>query len=360
MRRFPLALVFVTGLVLGAGAWETLENLQISTLSWGPAPEPRTRAHGTAYTVVSIGAAVEKEEPHAVAVRAWAPAPKITVLPRDGSVVDVTVANVPRRARLVAPPGVTERPGPGGRVVSGPGDRRWEFRYADPGDAFTFAVLGDTGASATFEHALRTAEALDLDFLMVVGDLTYHDSEVARLRALLRRPGLPVYLVRGNHDYATRARREFVGSLAPPFYAFAWGGAGFVVVDNGAELLPGLGAWSDQHEWLTRTLAGPLGAPVFAFMHKSPLRDEGERPWHAMWDRSYARRLARDFERSAVRMVFAGHRHAHGVQEQRGVLYVTSGEGRLPPSQHPVMAVLQVRSADAELRFVPIWPGRDP
>lgn len=355
-RGLRAALFLAAGLVLGAAGWEALENLSLVPFLWSSPPEPRGRARNGAYEVVSAGAAVVELGARAVTLRAWAPSMRAAVTPLQGAPITVTIQNLPRRARLGAAPGVSERVSGSDRVLSGPDAARWEFHYDLSRDDLRFAVVGDTGASRTFEQALRTAAGLEADFAVVVGDLAYSDRDIPRLRALLTAAPLPVYVGRGNHDYASGARRDFIGPLAPPYYAFAFGGAAFVVLDTGREFLPGLGVDSGQHEWLRRTLADPLGSPVFVFMHKPPLRRHPEAFGHAMWDRPYARALVRDFERAGVRMVFAGHLHEHDTWERRGVTYVITGEGKTPRAGRPQMAVVDVQAGIAHLRFVPIWP----
>jgi 3',5'-cyclic AMP phosphodiesterase CpdA len=335
-------------------AWEAGENVAVAPLVWGRMPEPGREVRTPTSVVRTVGAAVVGADGDRVTLRAWSPTPQVRVDP-GGAPPTVRLTNVPRRARWWASAGVRQEVDGSALLFRGPEDRPWAVSAAAGGRPCSFAVLGDTGASPTFAAALRRAADLGADFFVVVGDLLYHDAEVAPLLALLEASPLPVYFVRGNHDYASRARREALGRLAPAFYAFEWCEASFVMLDNGLERLPRTGAWSDQYEWLERTLLEPHGAPRFVFLHKSPLASPDERPWHAMWDRDYARRLARSFEEAGVHAVFAGHRHVHERRETGGVLYVTVGEGRAGRSRGPVMAVVRMTTADPDVEFVPVW-----
>ena len=350
-----LALVLGVGLAVGAAGWEVLERISVVPLGWLPDGGPASRAAAAGWEVASAGAGVVASAPAGPTLRAWAPSVRVSVTPRGERRVTVTLENIPARAGLVAPPWVTEQVSGTTRVVSGTAGARWEMRYERTGGDLRFAVVGDTGASDTFEEALRTAAGVGADFTVVVGDLAYTDGDVGRLRRLLARAPLAVYAIRGNHDYATGARRDFVQALTPPYFAFAFGGAAFVMLDTGREMLPGLGRDSDQHEWLQHTLASPMGSPVFVFMHKPPTAPAQEAVWHRMLDRSYARALVRDFEHAGVSMVFAGHLHRHLTWARNGVTYVVSGEGKVRPAAQPQMALVEVRAGEAAMHFVPIW-----
>jgi predicted phosphodiesterase len=353
----------VAALLLALLSWHAAQRLDPRASPATLVPALRTRMAADGYTVVGSGATPIGEQwrmARAVGVsfRAWTPTPRISVRPRPGTNVVVNVANVPRHARLVAPVGVTEQPvAETGRVLIGPTGEAWEFQYAQADPSLSFAILGDTGASATFQQALETARRLGAHFLIVVGDLVYADSELTTLGTILRDPPVPVYVVRGNHDVQTATRREFIGQLAPPFYSFVYGGAAFVMLDSERMLRAGRSTRSEQDRWLTQTLANHGGVPVFAFLHRPPLRFTLEPlPWYSWVDRSYPRRLARHFERARVRYVFAGHLHEHHMSVRRGVTYVITGEGKKPQADGPVMALVTTESSRADVRFVPIWP----
>ena len=110
-----------------------------------------------------------------------------------------------------------------------------------------------------------------------------------------------MYVVRGHHDYYTAVRREFLSVLGPSFYAFSYGGAGFILLDSGHELVPGVAIESVQYEWLRQTFLLPLGNPLLVATHAAPISLPGEKRRRQMLDSTHAARLVRDFEQAGAR-----------------------------------------------------------
>ena len=96
---------------------------------------------------------------------------------------------------------------------------------------------------------------------MTIGDIMYDDlSLYPRLNRIIGQIGLPWYNIGGNHDLnyespnAKYSRETFKRIYGPPYYAFEYGGALFLMLDN-----------VNYHLGLSRnwTPACPRVAPLF-------------------------------------------------------------------------------------------------
>jgi predicted phosphodiesterase len=356
VRRLARIAVIPAALVAGAAGFEALESLAVAPRFGVRAAGPDARAAMSEHVVTARGAGVVEVGHGSILLRAWAPAPAISILREGATPLTIRLLNVPGRVRLHEAADVVETTEGSSRLISIGGAGRRDLRYVAPSNGAAFAALGDTGSSDTFAQALRTATAIGCDFFLVLGDLFYRDEDVPLVRAVLERASLPVYVVRGHHDYYTARRRESLAALGPSFYAFSYGGAGFVVLDSGYDLVPGVAIESVQYEWLRRTFLLPLGNPLLVATHVSPISRAGEKARRRMLDSAHAARLVRDFEQAGARLVLAGHRHTNRLDVHHGVTYVTAGEGRVPREQHPAMAIVTVQGGEAQHEFVPIWP----
>jgi predicted phosphodiesterase len=355
MRRITFGGVLLVALVLGAAGFEALESMSIAPRVTMTVLEPTGRREMPGYTISGRGISILDADETTVTVRAWAPAPTLAVSPRGSSTLTIRLANLPERATVATAPDVSETRRGLVRVLTITGTSRQDLSYTVPGDRVVFAGLGDTGNIETFEHALSAARTMGCDFFLMLGDLVYRDRSIPRLQEILDNAPLPVYVVRGNHDHNNHRRRELLARLGPSFYAFSYGGAGFVMLDTSRQLIPGFAFESDQHEWLERTLTLPIGHPLIIVMHHAPIAGPGESRWHQMLDVGYAQRLVRDFDRAGVRLVLAGNVHSRHMEYRGDVLYMISGEGGRQRAREPVMAVVTVQSGNVAAHFEPVW-----
>jgi predicted phosphodiesterase len=159
------------------------------------------------HTFAVTGAFVRDVQSDRLSLRAWAPTPNIRVIqPGNSNQVTVQVENLPTRVRLEASgPVAQERDGLIRTLRFSPKATR-RLGFIDAERQVSFAVLGDTGDSPTFIQALRLAASRGADFLIHAGDLIYRDEQMPHIRDILATSPLPVFTVRGNHDYRTTAR----------------------------------------------------------------------------------------------------------------------------------------------------------
>ena len=360
-RRWLTLLLLPAGLALlavGVGDWLADCRIRMHTIVRldGPASPEVLRLDGLELSLT--GSRIREVRPDGVVVvRAWAPNPAVRVVePGDRDEVRLRIENVPWRGRLAASGPVEEtRTGPSRSLRFSPRLTR-RLAFAVPDAEVTFAVLGDTGVGPTFPEALRGAAADGADFLLHVGDLIYEDEQIPAIERILAEAPLPVFVVRGNHDYRNRARIDFMRALGPPYYTFPIGGATFIVLDNAGDYLPWLWRRSTQYRWWTEALGAPRDGPLFVAMHK-PIFDRRGGNWAGMGDQAFGRRLLSDFVRAGVDAVFTGHVHATHLWIEDGIPFVVNGEGyesRTGPEKHR-MGWVHVRGWDVRIEQVPIW-----
>jgi predicted phosphodiesterase len=281
------------------------------------------------------------------------------------------------------------------------------------GSTFTFALQGDSHPErsqmsdpALYVRTLQTAAAAQPDFYFCLGD----DFSVDTLRALtadtvtgrytLQRPFLglvarsaPLFLVNGNHEqaslfnyhqtgtphdiavWAQTARNRFFPLPAPDTfytgnaeslpdigplrddYAFTWGDALFVILDNywhsPAQVDNPVGGgdnngaknrdWWDitlgdaQYQWLKKTLAESKAKFKFVFAHhvmgsgrggtdECDLWEWGGRNRRGIWEFTQKRPgwefpIHQLMAKYNVTIFFHGHDHLFAKQERDGVVY---------------------------------------
>ena len=239
---------------------------------------------------------------------------------------------------------------------------------------FTFAALGDMGATADGATITGRIAAVEPDLVFFVGDLCYADRLGGGAEALFTTGPLPVqqdltawdkWLVQiapsasrtpwmfttGNHEmevgqgplgydgFLARMHLPVSRKAAGPYYSFRYGNVGFVALDaNDAsyEITHNLGyTGGAQDAWLASTLARLRGDEAIDFIvvgfhhcmyctnavHAS---DGGPR---ARWGGL--------FDQYGVDLVINGHNHSYerthpvraGAIERGGTVYVTAGAG---------------------------------
>jgi Icc protein len=192
------------------------------------------------------------------------------------------------------------------------------------------------------------ALALDVDAVLVSGDLTEHgaDAEYERVRELLAPLDAPLHVLAGNHDDRAALRRHFglPGSGAEPVqYAADLGPLRLVVLDSTVpgedrgELDPGRLAWLDAE------LAAGAGTPTVIALHHPPLAIGIAALDRFALDAASRSALAEVVGRHAhVRRLVAGHVHRAVTGELAGRVVVAA------PSTY-VQARLDFRSQTLEL-----------
>ncbi|HVY60597.1 MAG TPA: metallophosphoesterase [Planctomycetota bacterium] len=282
-------------------------------------------------------------------------APYSVAVTRDSAIVcEVRHGHVEKREVTGLSPGAEHS-------VTMDSGRPASFRTArEPGEGFTFVVIGDSGVTKDIKDApTPTARQRTLcelmvaarpDFVVHVGDIEYYHSErleygdqfFAPYGPLLSRCAL--FPTPGNHDTRDRyasAYYELFPQGGPThenrFYSFDWGAVHFVSLDGSDDELP---ADHPQYAWLERDLAAvPADRGIVIFQH-FPIYSSGR---HGMFVDSpgVGKRLLPYLRRFGVGLFLCGHDHdyerSHPVEG--GTTFVVSGGGggelNQPSKEHP-------------------------
>ncbi len=213
-----------------------------------------------------------------------------------------------------------------------------------PGESFSFVVFGDTRSNHEDHAAVaRAIRAEGVDFYINTGDLvsdgaleTDWDYFFAAEKELLLET--PFYPVIGNHDNDGGNVDIYTRLFAPPaessgserYYAFTYGNARFIVLDNQSAWLGCPQDQTAQGDWFASALEAAAGDAriehTFVVIHENMYSgkedrngDEGLRLWR---DRMLE---------SGVDWVFSGHDHHYlrGVADN-GLPFIVTGGGGAP------------------------------
>lgn len=138
------------------------------------------------------------------------------------------------------------------------------------------------------------------DFVVATGDLVNSGAELDQWQAYqegLATFRLPCFHNLGNHDYngafAAGAVDQFMSRLAPPHYAWDWGGWHFISIDSCSDTY-------GQSAWLAADLKLNKKKPTIVFQHYPPNRA-----------------LLAQLEKYPVKAIFTGHWHSDKVFEDK-------------------------------------------
>lgn len=213
-----------------------------------------------------------------------------------------------------------------------------------PGESFSFVVFGDTRSDhQAHDSVIRAIRAEGVDFYINTGDLVSDGTQEsdwdrffeAERELLLDTPFFPVI---GNHDEEGGKVDIYTRLFAPPaessgserYYAFTYGNARLIVLDNQSAWLGRPEDQTAQGEWFASELEAAaqeaLIEHTFVFIH--------ENMYSAKEDRNgdEALRLWRDrMLKQGVDWVFSGHDHHYlrGVADN-GLPFIVTGGGGAP------------------------------
>jgi 3',5'-cyclic AMP phosphodiesterase CpdA len=232
------------------------------------------------------------------------------------------------------------------------------------------------------ESVLAHFSQLDLDFVLIPGDLT-QDGEPENHAWLCQRFAqlpFPAYVIPGNHDVISPVRTETC--IGPQEFPDYYRQSGYLNSDQlyyTRELQPGvrlialnsnqfddqgqqLGALEDQQLiWLQTVLEKTADDFVMVMVHHNvlehlPNQTENVVGRRYMLDDAF--RLLELLHHHHVQLVFTGHLHVQNIAEQNGLYDITTGS--LVSYPHPYR-VVEVRGATVEIEShrvssLPGWP----
>jgi 3',5'-cyclic AMP phosphodiesterase CpdA len=217
------------------------------------------------------------------------------------------------------------------------------------------------------EVVLSHLAQLDLDFLLLPGDLTQHGEPDNHmwLAARLRQIPYPVYVIPGNHDVPTVDNMD---RFAPYYRQFGYNHPSHLYYD--CEVLPGvhlIGLNSNQFDsdnaqigWIDRVQMDWLESVlnrvskdklVLVMVHHNVLEHmpgQASNPLGKRYMLGNAEELCHLLHRANIKLVFTGHLHVQDIaHSDRYNLYdITTGS--LVSYPHPYRVLTYERDRDAE------------
>ncbi|HLO88693.1 MAG TPA: metallophosphoesterase [Nostocaceae cyanobacterium] len=200
-----------------------------------------------------------------------------------------------------------------------------------------------------FESVLAHLTQMDLDFLLIPGDLTQHGEPEnhAWLAKRLAQLPFPVYVVPGNHDVPVlNANEQSIAFTEFPSYYRKFGYGNPEQIYYSCQVLPGvrliglnsnsfdeqgkqIGRLDDQQlRWLERELASVGDELVLVMIHHNVVEHLPNQSCHAMASRYMLENAPQVLEllrQHGVKLVFTGHLHVQDVACANGVYDITTG-----------------------------------
>lgn len=215
---------------------------------------------------------------------------------------------------------------------------------------------------------LQHLQTLDLDFLLLPGDLTQDGERVNHywLKTQLAKLPYPVYVIPGNHDVPSLEGNDHIIAFRdfPDYYRdFGYQQATpnldytlalatnlqLVALNSNNFTVDGkqLGCLNDQQLiWLEQTLAGLRDKLVLLMIHHNVIEHLPQQSTHILGKRymlDNSPRLLSILQKYGVKFIFTGHLHIQDVAEYQGIYEITTGS--LITYPHPYR-ILQLTDQD--------------
>jgi 3',5'-cyclic AMP phosphodiesterase CpdA len=210
---------------------------------------------------------------------------------------------------------------------------------------FHLVEVGIPALESVLEHFLE----LDIDFLLLPGDLTQHGEPEnhAWLQNRLSQLPFPVYVIPGNHDVPVlKPSEQSIGYDEFPNYYRKFGYDNPNDLDYTCEILPGVRLiglnsnnfneeekqvgrlYPQQLEWLEKVLAIATNELVLVMIHHNVIEhlpNQSKDPFASRYILDNAPELLNILRRYGVKLVFTGHLHIQDVALENGVYDITTG-----------------------------------
>ncbi|RCJ34008.1 metallophosphoesterase [Nostoc punctiforme NIES-2108] len=202
---------------------------------------------------------------------------------------------------------------------------------------------------SAFKSVLEHLTQLNLDFLLLPGDLTQHGEPEnhAWLQQCLAQLPFPVYVVPGNHDVPVLlADQQSIAFADFPYYYTKFGYDDPQQMYYIRQLLPGVkliglnsNSFNEQGEqvgcldtkqlrWLEEVLAASGDELVLVMVHHNVVEHLPNQSNHPLANRymlSNSAELLHLLRRYGVKLVFTGHLHVQDIAYSDGVYDITTG-----------------------------------
>ncbi|MDB9483530.1 metallophosphoesterase, partial [Dolichospermum circinale CS-537/05] len=200
-----------------------------------------------------------------------------------------------------------------------------------------------------FDSVLAHLTQLDLDFLLIPGDLTQHGESVNHkwLQNRLSQLPFPSYVIPGNHDIPVLMANEQSISFADfPYYYQQFGYKNPQQHYYNCQIFPGVrlialnsNSFNDQGQqigrldnqqlqWLKGELAAIGDDLVLVMIHHNVVEHLPNQSCHPMANRymlENAAELRQLLQHYGVKLVFTGHLHVQDIACSQGIYDITTG-----------------------------------
>ena len=238
-----------------------------------------------------------------------------------------------------------------------------------PKEKFSFAVVGDTRTTGSFERLCDKLRDEPLSFMVILGDFVdtctksnhdYFRSECTNKYRLL----FPVFLVVGNqdvlygemgYDLDKVSLTDFERMYGPVNFSFEYGGCLFI----GLCILPPPLSTKHSLEFLDSTLATHRGEnrKVFVFAHMPVVRSAG--PVTSSFENVQG--FMDVIDRYGVDYVITSHFHGYDRTKRKDTVYLVTGGGGAPLDEketfgslhHAVVLTVNHESVSEKIVSVP-------
>lgn len=229
---------------------------------------------------------------------------------------------------------------------------------------------------SAFESVLEHLTQLDLDFLLLPGDLTQHGEPEnhAWLQQRLAQLPFPVYVIPGNHDVPVLlADQQSIAFADFPYYYTKFGYDDPQQIYYIRQLLPGVkliglnsNSFNDQGEqlgcldtkqlrWLEEVLAASGDELVLVMVHHNVVEHLPNQSNHPLANRymlANSTELLQLLRRYGVKLVFTGHLHIQDVAYSDGVYDITTGSLVSYPHPYRVLEFSQDKQGKQWLQIL--------
>ncbi|TVQ46894.1 MAG: metallophosphoesterase [Gloeocapsa sp. DLM2.Bin57] len=236
------------------------------------------------------------------------------------------------------------------------------------------------------EKVLEHLEQLNIDFLLLPGDLT-QDGEKENhqwLKQRLERLPFPAYVIPGNHDVRYLEQYEnYIGLRDFPSYYQKFGYSNPEQLYYSQEIAPGLqliGLNSTQFSedgrqlgcldqeqltWLETTLAELTDKLVLVMIHHNVIEHLPGQSIHQLGQRymlANASELKQILRKYGVKLIFTGHLHVQDVASEDGLTEITTGSTvsyphpyRILDLQYDHREIIKLTISSHRVKSVPGW-----
>lgn len=238
-----------------------------------------------------------------------------------------------------------------------------------------------------FELVLEHLAELNIDFLLIPGDLTQDGEPENHAWLSERLAGLPypVYVIPGNHDVPVLQKSDrSIGWQEFPHYYTRCGYDNPEQIYYSHQILPGvrlIGLNSNQFDsdgkqlgrldeaqlnWLKEQLANPTEELVLLTIHHNAIEHlpgQATNPLGRRYMLENAPELLEILQKAGVKLIFTGHLHVQDIAEQDGIYEITTGSLVSYPHPYRIIDVstdelgrqsLEIKSYF--IKSVPGWP----